>query len=209
MLSLHVRVPLRRILDPAGNFLHRHGVSPDAITLVGTAGVVTGALVWYPSGAFLAGTLFITAFIFSDMLDGAVARARGTTGPWGAFLDSSLDRVADAAIFAGLAIYYVRRADVLLAALVVYCLISGSLVSYVKARAEGLGMRCDVGFAERTERLLLVLVTTGLAGIFDAPVIHEAGLWVLAVASTVTVGQRVAEVRRQARALTVSAESPS
>src|SRR4051794_31205573 len=101
MLSLHVRVPLRRILDPAGQFLHRHGVSPDAITLLGTAGVCTGALVFYPHGAFLAGTVFITCFVFSDMLDGAVARARGGGGRWGAFFDSTLDRVADAAVFAG------------------------------------------------------------------------------------------------------------
>ena len=199
MLSLHIRIPLRRIMDPAGEFLHRIGVSPDAITLLGTAGVVTGALVYYPHGAFFGGSLFITAFIFSDMLDGAVARARGGGGRWGAFLDSTLDRVGDSAIFAGLAIFYVRHADVLLASLVLFCLISGSLISYIKARAEGLGMTCNVGFAERPERLLIVLVSTGFAGIFKRPVIHQAGLWVLAAASLYTIGQRLVEVRRQSQ----------
>ena len=199
MLSLHVRVPLRRILDPAGEFLHRRGVSPDAITLLGTAGVVTGALVYYPHGAFMGGSFFITAFIFSDMLDGAVARARGGGGRWGAFFDSTLDRLADSAIFAGLAIYYVRRADVVLASVVLFCLISGSLVSYIKARAEGLGMTCNVGFAERPERLLIVLISTGLAGIFGRPGLHQAGLWLLAAASLITIGQRLVEVRRQSQ----------
>ena len=199
MLSLHIRIPLRRILDPAGEFLHRHGVSPDAITLLGTAGVVTGSLVYYPHGAFCAGSFFITAFIFSDMLDGAVARARGGGGRWGAFLDSTLDRVGDSAIFAGLAIYYVRHAEVLLASLVLFCLISGSLISYIKARAEGLGMTCNVGFAERPERLLIVLVSTGIAGVFNRPIIHQIGLWVLAAASLYTIGQRLVEVRRQSQ----------
>jgi CDP-diacylglycerol--glycerol-3-phosphate 3-phosphatidyltransferase len=197
MLSLHVRVPLRRILDPAGRFLHRHGVSPDAITLLGTAGCVTGALAYYPHGAFFGGSFFITCFIFSDMLDGAVARARGGGGRWGAFLDSTLDRVGDAAIFAGLTIYYVRHQAVGMASLVLFCLISGSLVSYIKARAEGLGMRCEVGFAERPERLLIVLIATGLSGIFEQSWIRDAGLWALAIASAVTIGQRLAEVRRQ------------
>ncbi|MDQ1701747.1 MAG: CDP-diacylglycerol---glycerol-3-phosphate 3-phosphatidyltransferase [Frankiaceae bacterium] len=203
MLSFHVRVPLRRILDPAGRFLHRHGVSPDMVTLFGTAGVATGALAYYPHGAFFGGSFFITCFIFNDMLDGAVARARGGGGRWGAFLDSSLDRVGDAAIFAGLAIYYIRHADVLLGSLVLFCLISGSLVSYVKARAEGLGMTCNVGFAERPERLLIVLITTGLSGLFNAPWIHITGLWVLAAASVVTIGQRLVEVRRQSRTVPV------
>ncbi|MCU1677241.1 MAG: CDP-alcohol phosphatidyltransferase family protein [Frankiales bacterium] len=209
MLSLHVRVPLRRILDPAGRFLHRHGVSPDAITVLGTAGCVTGALVYFPHGAFFGGSFFITCFIFSDMLDGAVARARGGGGRWGAFLDSTLDRVGDAAIFAGLGIYYVREANVVLASLVLFCLITGSLISYVKARAEGLGMTCNVGFAERPERLLMVLVTTGLSGIFNEPWIHIAGLWALAAASTFTIGQRLVEVRRQSRLVEATATDDS
>lgn len=197
MLNL-VRAPIARALGPIGVALARHGVSPDAVTLVGTAGVSVGALAFYPRGSFLAGTLVITAFVFSDLLDGAVARARGGGTRWGAFLDSSLDRVGDAAVFGGLVLYYAGRGDDLgLAALALYCLVTGSLTSYVRARAEGLGMRADVGVAERSERLVVILVATGLSGIFDAPALRTGALWLLAAASTVTVAQRCVMVRRQ------------
>jgi phosphatidylglycerophosphate synthase len=197
---LHVvRAPVARLLEPAGTALARAGVSPDVVTLVGTVGVSAGALVFYPRGSFFLGTVVITAFVFSDMLDGALARARGGGTRWGAFLDSSLDRVGDAAVFGGLVLYYAGRgADPALAALALFCLVAGALTSYVRARAEGLGMRCDVGIAERSERLITILVATGLSGLFDAPWLRVAALWLLAVASTVTVLQRFAFVRRQA-----------
>ena len=100
------------------------------------------------------------------MLDGALARIKGTSGAWGAFLDSTLDRVADAAVFAGLTLWFVRGGhDRLLAGVALFCLVSGALVSYAKARAEGLGLRCDVGIAERTERLLIALLAAGLSGL--------------------------------------------
>lgn len=200
MLNL-VRAPIARALVPLGARLARLGVSPDAITLVGTIGVSAGALGFYPRGSFLAGTLVITAFVFADLLDGALARARGGGTRWGAFLDSSLDRVGDAAVFGGLVLYYAGRgADPTLAALALYCLVAGALTSYVRARAEGLGMRANVGVAERSERLIVILVATGLSGIFDAPVLRVAALWLLAAASSVTVVQRFAVVRRQAAA---------
>lgn len=199
MLGL-VRAPLGRLLLPVGRRLADAGVSPDVITVVGTVGVSAGALAFYPRGSFLVGTLVITLFVFSDMLDGAVARARGgPDSPWGAFLDSSLDRVADAAIFGAVALWYAGRGDdLLLCGLALYCLVSGLLTSYVKARAEGLGLRCDVGIAERSERLIVILAGCGLSGIFGLPLIRVVALWLLAVASTVTVAQRLVTVRRQA-----------
>jgi CDP-diacylglycerol--glycerol-3-phosphate 3-phosphatidyltransferase len=134
------------------------------------------------------------------MLDGALARVKGTTGVFGAFLDSTLDRVADAAVFAGIAAYYLFGGhSKLLAGLAVFCLVSGALVSYAKARAEGLGLRCDVGLAERSERMVIVLVATGLSGL-GVPYVLSAGLWLLAVASTFTFGQRVLAVRKEAAA---------
>lgn len=201
MLGL-VRAPLGRLLLPLGRRLAQAGVSPDVITVVGTLGVSAGALAFYPRGSFLVGTLVITAFVFSDMVDGAVARAGGGSGsPWGAFLDSSLDRVADAAVFTGIVLWYAGRGhDLLLCSLALYCLVSGLLTSYVKARAQGLGLRCDVGIAERSERLIVILAGCGLSGIFGLPVIRVVALWLLAVASTVTVVQRLVVVRRQTRA---------
>ena len=168
-----------------------------------------GALALFPTGHLFAGTMVCTGFVFTDMLDGTLARIKGTTGPFGAFLDSTLDRVADAAVFAGLAAWFVLGGhSKLLAAVAVYCLVAGTLVSYAKARAEGLGLRCDVGIAERTERLLIGLVAAGLAGL-GVPYVLPAGLWLLAAASTVTFGQRVLAVRRAAAVASASTASAS
>jgi CDP-diacylglycerol--glycerol-3-phosphate 3-phosphatidyltransferase len=199
MLNLHARPAINRVVVPVAQRLARMGVTPDALTVIGTVGVVTGALAFYPRGSFLGGTLFITAFVFSDLLDGAVARARGATGSvWGAFLDSSLDRFGDAAIFGGLALWYAGKGDdQVLCAVAIYDLALGAITSYVKARAEGVGLTCNVGLAERAERLIVILVAVGLAGIFDVPVLIEVALWLLAAATTITVVQRFVEVRRQ------------
>lgn len=196
-----VRAPIARALAPVGIALNQRGVSPDVVTVIGTLGVSVGALAFYPRGAFFWGTIFITCFVFSDMVDGAVARARGGGSQWGAFLDSTLDRVGDAAVFGGLLLWYAGRGDdQLLAAVALWCLVAGAITSYIKARAEGLGLRCDVGIAERSERLIIILVATGLSGLFNLPALRVGALWVLAIATTVTVGQRLVEVRRQSSA---------
>jgi phosphatidylglycerophosphate synthase len=200
MLGIHARPQINRVVEPVARRLAAIGVTPDALTIVGTLGVAGGALAFYPRGEFLVGTLVITAFVFSDLLDGAVARVTGSSGRWGAFLDSTLDRVGDGAIFGALALWYAGDGDNLtLCAVALYDLVAGALTSYAKARAESLGMTCDVGIAERSERLIAVLVLTGLSGIFDAPVLRDIALWGLAVATTVTVVQRMVEVRRQTR----------
>lgn len=196
-----LRPALARVLDPAGQALARTPLTPNAITVIGTAGVSAGALLLYPTGHLFAGTVVCTVFVLADMLDGALARVKGTSGPFGAFLDSTLDRVADAAIFGGLAAYFAlpgpARPDRLLAALSLFCLISGALVSYAKARAQGLGLNADVGIAERPERMVIGLVAIGLAGL-GVPYVLPVGLWLLAVASTVTFGQRIAAVHASA-----------
>jgi phosphatidylglycerophosphate synthase len=200
MLGIHARPQINRVVEPVARRLAAIGVTPDALTIVGTLGVAGGALAFYPRGEFLVGTLVITAFVFSDLLDGAVARVTGSSGRWGAFLDSTLDRVGDGAIFGALALWYAGDGDNLtLCAVALYDLVAGALTSYAKARAESLGMTCNVGIAERSERLIAVLVLTGLSGIFDAPVLRDIALWGLAVATTVTVVQRMVEVRRQTR----------
>ena len=198
MLNLRVRPALGRVVDPVASALLRTGIGPDAVTVAGTLWVVVGALVFFPRGMFFTGTAIVFFSVLTDLLDGAMARRLGRTGPFGAWLDSTCDRVADAAIFSGLVLWFTGSGDDrLLAAVALFCLVSGSLVSYQKARAEGLGLRCDVGLAERAERLILVLLGTLFAGLgLDGAL--PVALWLLAAASAVTVVQRLLEVRRQA-----------
>ncbi len=189
------------LFKPVSHLLMRLGVSPDTVTIVGTIGVVAGALVFFPRGELLIGVLVITAFVFSDLIDGYMARTMGTSSKWGAFLDSTLDRMGDAAIFAGLAIYFFGAGnDRLLAYVALWALVMGSVTSYSRAKAESLGMQAKGGIAERADRLVAVLVLTGLSDIFNLPILLTVVLWVLAVASTITVVQRMVLVRRQALA---------
>jgi CDP-diacylglycerol--glycerol-3-phosphate 3-phosphatidyltransferase len=196
-----LRPALARVLGPAGEALARTPLTPNAITIIGTVGVVASALIFYPLGHLFLGALICTIFVLFDMLDGALARVKGTSGPFGAFLDSTLDRVADAAIFGGMIFYFFFHGhgtnDHVLAAVSLFCLVAGALVSYAKARAQSLGLNADVGIAERPERTIIGLTAIGLSGV---------GLWLLAVLSAVTFGQRVAEVRRSAAAATAAAD---
>jgi CDP-diacylglycerol--glycerol-3-phosphate 3-phosphatidyltransferase/CDP-diacylglycerol--inositol 3-phosphatidyltransferase len=188
-----------KVFAPVAHLLIRLGVSADAVTLVGTLGVVAGALVFFPQGKLLTGVLVITAFVFSDLLDGTMARLTGKSSPFGAFLDSTLDRVGDGAIFAGLALYFAGPGDSrLYLVLALICLVMGGVTSYARARAESVGFQAKVGIAERADRLVAILVATGLGAIFDVPELMYVALWALAVASTVTVVQRIWVVRQQA-----------
>lgn len=199
MLNRFARALFTRLLTPVARLLLRLGVSPDVVTLVGTLGVAVGALALYPGGHLLAGTLVITAFVFADTVDGIMARTSGRSSSWGAYLDSTLDRVGDAAVFGGLVLWFTGGGDDRLAAvLALACLTLGSIVSYAKARAEGLGMTANVGIAERADRLVAVLAATGLVGLGLPDVVLTIVLAALALASLITVVQRVLEVRRQA-----------
>ncbi|MGL5866927.1 MAG: phosphatidylinositol phosphate synthase [Dermatophilaceae bacterium] len=200
MLNRYARAFATRVLGPVASLLLRLGVSPDVVTVIGTLGVCVGALAFYPRGEFVVGTLVITAFVFADTVDGIMARRLGRSSRWGAYLDSTLDRMGDAAIFGGLVLWYAGDGgNAYMAALALACLILGSVVSYAKARAEGLGMTADVGIAERADRLVTALVAVGLTGLLGLPMIVLGVVFsLLALASLVTVVQRILEVRRQA-----------
>lgn len=199
MLNKYARGLFAAIFRPIAMFLVRRGVSPDTVTVVGSLGVVAGALVFYPMGQLFWGTVVITVFVFSDIVDGLMARELNRKGPWGAFLDSFLDRVADSGVFLGLVIWFFSGgANPSIAILALACLVLSSLVSYSKARAEGLGLTANVGIAERSERLVVVLVATGLVGLGLPSWLLLVVLALLAVASVVTVFQRVLTVRQQA-----------
>ncbi|GAB6985953.1 phosphatidylinositol phosphate synthase [Nocardioides pyridinolyticus] len=188
-----------QVISPVAHLLTRLGVSPDAVTLVGTLGVCAGALVFFPQGMLLTGVLVITAFVFSDLLDGYMARTTGRVSKFGAFWDSTLDRLGDGAIFIGLALYFAwEEPSKVYLVLSLVCLLMGAVTSYARSRGETLGFEVKVGIAERADRLVAILVLTGLSAIFDLPVLLYIALWGLAAASTITVVQRVWVVRKQA-----------
>jgi CDP-diacylglycerol--glycerol-3-phosphate 3-phosphatidyltransferase len=202
VLTAKLRVIFTRLLNPFGTWLARIGVTPNAITVVGTLGAVVSALVFFTRGWWMTGTLLIWAFVMLDMLDGLVARLSGKSSKFGAVLDSTCDRFADAAVFGTIGWYYALHGQrwMLLGALL--CLVLGAVTSYIRARAEAAGFTCNVGIAERTERLIIVLVGTGLTGEpFHVPFLQAIALWLLVAASTITVGQRLTTVYQQAKAL--------
>ncbi|MEU7620562.1 phosphatidylinositol phosphate synthase [Micromonospora rifamycinica] len=191
------RAGMTRVVEPVARGLLRAGVSPNAVTVTGTVGVLVGALGFGARGHLVAGALIVTFFALTDMLDGTMARMSGGSTRFGAFLDSSMDRVADSAVFGAVAYWLATEGNHSGVAAALICLAAGALVSYVKARAEGLGMSGNVGVAERTERLLIVGVGGLLTGLGVGPAL-EISLWLLAAVSIFTVGQRVAHVYRQA-----------
>jgi CDP-diacylglycerol--glycerol-3-phosphate 3-phosphatidyltransferase len=199
MLNLRVRPALAKVVDPIAAGLLRLGVTPDAITVAGTTGACLGALVFFPRGMFFTGTAIVFFSVLTDLLDGTMARMRGSVSTFGAWLDSTCDRVADAAIFSGLVFWFTGGGrSTLLAAVALFCLVAGSIVSYAKARAEGVGLSANVGLAERAERLILVLLGTFIVGLRGPDWVLAVALWILAVATAITVVQRLVEVHRQA-----------
>lgn len=193
-----LRPGIARLLTPVGQALARTPITPNMITVAGTVGVSASALALFPIGELFPGAFIATIFVFTDMLDGMLARVKGTSGPWGAFLDSTMDRIGDAAVFGGITIWFIRNpADHVLAVVSLFCLVCGLWVSYVKARAQGLGLRCDVGLIERPERLLIGLTSIGLSGL-GVPYILAIGLWALAAGSLFTLGQRMRAVYLEA-----------
>ena len=188
------------VLGPIVRLLLRLGVSPDVVTVAGTVGVVASALICFPQGWLWQGVLVVTVFVISDMLDGLMAKSTGTASAWGAFLDSTSDRLGDAAVFGGILLFFAYREDsTLWAAVAMAGLVFGQWTSYVKARAESLGFTCGGGLAARADRLVIILVGTFVAGL-GVPYVLQVAVAVLAVTSMITVFQRIEQVRRQARA---------
>jgi CDP-diacylglycerol--glycerol-3-phosphate 3-phosphatidyltransferase len=194
-----------KLLGPLVRGLLRLGISPDLVTVLGTVGVVLAALVCFPQGWLWQGVLVVTVFVLSDMLDGQMAKVSGKASAWGAFLDSTSDRLGDAAVFGGILLYFTYQRDsTLWGAVALAGLVFGQWTSYVKARAESLGFSCTGGLAARADRLVIILAGTLVAGL-GVPYVLEGAVSLLAVASMITVFQRIAQVRRQAEALDAQA----
>lgn len=199
MLNLFARDQVNRVTDPVGRWLVDRGVSPDTITVLGTVGAVAAAVGFLPRGGFVVGPILITLCVLLDLVDGAMARARGYGTPFGAVLDSACDRIVDGALFGALAWWCLYAGDAPLAGgAALVCLVGGQLVSYVKARAESVHLRAEGGLVERAERLILGLAGTFLAGV-GVPFALPVALVLLAVGTVVTLAQRIAAVYRSAQ----------
>jgi len=207
VLGQGARAAVGRFWAPVVTRLARAGVTPDMVTITGTLGAIAGAVLLIAHGQLFWGAATVTVFVLLDMLDGALARARGGGSAFGAVLDSTCDRAVDAAVFGALVWWYTGAGDDrLLALLALVALVLGVLTSYTKARAEGVGIPCDVGLVERTERLILVLTGTGLTGL-GLPYLVDVGLWLSVVGGAITVAQRIAAVHRGSRGKAAPAAS--
>jgi len=195
--NAHARQVIAKSVDPVALTLVKMKITPDAVTWAGAIGNLIISVTLLAHGHFLLGGLLILLLSVTDLLDGTMARLLGKQSPWGAFLDSTLDRISDASLICAV-IYFYAQVDTqtakqaMIAGLV--ALVMGQLTSYARARAEGLGVDCKVGIAERAERSIILLtgiLVTGLG--ID---ILSTCLWLLAAVTTITVGQRIWHVRK-------------
>ncbi|NTY58759.1 phosphatidylinositol phosphate synthase [Mycolicibacterium sphagni] len=195
---LMTRAAYAKLSTPVAKGALKIGLTPDMVTIIGTAGSVLAALIMFPIGQLWWGAVAVWFFVLADMLDGAMARERGGGTRFGAVLDATCDRISDGAVFCGLlwwVAFGMHSSSLVVATLI--CLVTSQVISYVKARAEASGLEGGGGLIERPERLIIVLVGAGLSDfpLFPMPVLLPVAMWVLAVASLVTVGQRVHSVR--------------
>lgn len=195
---LMTRAAYVKLSRPVAKAALRAGLTPDIVTLAGTAAAVIGALTLFPIGQLWWGAVVVSFFVLADMLDGAMAREQGGGTRFGAVLDATCDRLGDGAVFAGLtwwAAFGLDSPSLVVATLI--CLVTSQVISYIKARAEASGLRGDGGIIERPERLVIVLIGAGLSDLpfFPLPWTLHVAMWVLAVASVVALLQRVHAVR--------------
>lgn len=184
------------VIEPPARLLVRLGVSPDAVTIAGTVGAVVVALTCLTTGRFLLAVGLMVIIGMSDLLDGTMARLTGSSGPWGNFLDATMDRIADGAIFGSIAFWGATNEQWWVASGSIAALVTGQVTSYAKARAEAVGATANVGIAERAERLILMGIAVLLTG-FGVPYVLAIAAWIVAILGVITIVQRIVVVRRQ------------
>jgi len=201
---LMTRAAYTKLSTPVAKGALRIGLTPDMVTIIGTAGSVLAALTMFPIGQLWWGAVAVFFFVLADMLDGAMARQRGGGTRFGSVLDATCDRISDGAVFCGLlwwAVFGLHSSSLAVATLI--CLVTSQVISYIKARAEATGLDGGGGLIERPERLVIVLAGAGISDffLFPIPVVLHVAMWVLAVASLITVGQRLHSVRSSPEAM--------
>jgi CDP-diacylglycerol--glycerol-3-phosphate 3-phosphatidyltransferase len=186
------------IATPFAKIFIKLGFSPDLVTLFGTVGVVFSSIVFFSQGEFLWGSILFSMFVGLDAVDGTVARLLNRNSSWGAFFDSVLDRIADGVVLGCIAFYFANQGKETYFVLSLVALLASEIVSYTKARAEGLGLNCDTGLAERPERVMIIIAGTFIAGLgFMAAL--EISIWILTIVSVITVIQRMNFVLKQTK----------
>ncbi len=203
---LMTRAAYAKISGPLARAALRIGLTPDTVTIIGTAGSVLAALILFPVGQLWWGAVAVWFFVLADMLDGAMARQRGGGTRFGAVLDAACDRISDGAVFCGLlwwAAFGLGSTSLAVATMI--CLVTSQVISYIKARAEASGLDGSGGLIERPERLIIVLAGAGVSDLpfFPLPAALPVAMWLLAIASLVTVGQRLHSVRTSPGAMDV------
>src|SRR5215831_2096620 len=185
-----------RVIDPVANWLVRRGIHPNTITAVGTLCTLAGGII-YGTGHIRTGGFFLSATALFDVLDGTVARRANQSSTFGAFLDSTLDRLADGALFGGLTVFYavnpVHR-NVPMVAVCLAGLIGSFMTSYIRARAEALGVDAKVGMVQRPERFVLLSVPQAFFGLALNGLVLGVIIVFLTVTAWITVVQRMAFV---------------
>ncbi len=196
MIQNRFKAPVTAFITPSCRFLLRIGITANWLTFIGALGCSISALYFFSQGEFFLGTIFVALFALSDLFDGTMARLseRGTT-KWGALIDSTLDRATDAAIYAGVIAYAIGSDENDLALLALLALITGALIPYIRAKAESLGVECSVGVAERAERLIIILIATGLYGL-GVNFALTGGLLLINLLGLITIAQRLLVVAR-------------
>jgi len=190
MLQRSLRDPVAKIIAPLVKTLIKMRVSANQISAIGGLGSVVSALYFFSNGRFFIGVIWVSVFVAFDLFDGAVARASNKgISKWGALLDSTLDRLSDGAIFIGALIYFIDQNDPLVPVLLIATFAS-FMVSYIKARAESLLIKCEGGLAERGERVIIILTAYGLHGL-GVNYAMAVGIWLLALISVFTMIQRM------------------
>ena len=188
-----------RVIDPVANWLVRRGVHPNTITAIGTACTVTGGII-YATGHISVGGFFLGLTALFDVLDGTVARRSNRSSTFGAFLDSTLDRLADGALLGGLAVFYAVNPvhhSVLMVVVCIAGIIGSFLTSYTRARAEALGLDAKVGILQRPERVVLLSVPQAFFGLALNGWVLAIIIVLLTITAWITVVQRVVFVHRQ------------
>lgn len=207
----HLRAPLKKLIEPLAKALISIGLTANAVTVIGTIGTIVVAFVTGITGWLFAGAVVLTLLVLADSLDGSIAKLTTGDTQFGAFLDSTLDRIADWALLAGVIVFFILHADwwydisrsspdciswVGVGAAMV-SMMTSFVTSYARARAESVGFEVKNGIATRADRLVIILVGMAITGL------THHGLWLaidmvlLAVLGVVTVFQRVLEARRQ------------
>lgn len=191
--NARARAVVTKSIDPIISALVRLKVTPDVVTWSGALGNCLISYFFIAQGKFLVAALLLIALSLTDLLDGALARKLGVAGNWGAFLDSTLDRISDASVLIAITYYFSTIAGKELLVIVGFVsLVAGQLISYIRAKAESINIDCKVGLAERAERSIIVLIGLTLTGL--GFVALPIAMWVLMCVSVITVIQRIHHV---------------